>query len=176
MKRLLIMLLSAAVFSGARVQEAPRPQAPSFRAEFLTSLTDVESKLIQLAEAIPAKKYSWRPARGVRSISEVFTHIAGGNYFLLTFAGRPAPADVPENIEEITDKKKVIAELKKSFAAVRAAANDIDESDVEKPVRLFGNNTTQRGVYMTILNHLWEHFGQSVAYARMNGVTPPWSG
>ena len=40
---------------------------------------------------------------------------------------------------------------------------------------MFGNATTHRGVLVTVLSHLHEHLGQSVAYARMNGVVPPWS-
>ena len=51
----------------------------------------------------------------------------------------------------------------------------MNEAELEKSVKLFGNNTTQRGVYGTILNHLHEHLGQSIAYARINGVAPPWS-
>ena len=40
---------------------------------------------------------------------------------------------------------------------------------------VFGNDNTERAAFMMALNHLHEHLGQSVAYARMNGVVPPWS-
>lgn len=161
---------------GARVQPASKaPVNPSYRAEFLAGLDDVGTKLIQLAEAVPAEKYSWRPGTGIRSIGEVFGHVAGSNYFLLTFLGKPAPADLPADMEKIADKAKVVAELKKSIEHLRATAKTMNEAELEKSVKLFGNNTTQRGVYGTILNHLHEHLGQSIAYARINGVAPPWS-
>ena len=146
-----------------------------FRAEFLHDLDDVQKKIIDLATAVPSEKYAWRPAEGVRSVSEVYTHIAGGNYFLLTFIGAKAPADMPQDIEKITDKTKVLAELRKSFDNLRAIVNNTPDADLEKTVNMFGQPTTERGVFTTILTHLHEHLGQSIAYARMNGIVPPWS-
>ncbi len=146
-----------------------------FRGEFLANLDDVQSKITELAEAVPAKSYSWRPGNGVRSISEVYMHIAGGNYYLSSFLGRTPPADVPKDIEKITDKQRVLAELKKSFDYIRSVAASEKDEDLDKPVKMFGNQTTRRGVLLTALNHLHEHLGQSIAYARMNGVVPPWS-
>lgn len=175
MKRLLLVTAVVSLLLAARVQEPPRPAGPAFRTEFLTGLAEVESKLVGLAEAIPADKYAWRPATGVRSISEAFMHVAGSNYFLLTFVGEKPPAGLAEDLEKITDKKRVVAELKRSFDHVRRAANAMNEAEIEKTVKMFGNPTTTRGVYMTIMNHLHEHLGQTIAYARMNGVAPPWS-
>ena len=102
-------------------------------------------------------------------------HIAGGNYFLATFLGKQAPADMPKDLEKITDKGQILAELRRSFDHIRAAAMNASDSDLEKAVQMFGAKTSQRGVFVTMLNHLHEHLGQSIAYARMNGVVPPWS-
>ena len=146
-----------------------------FRSEFLTDLDEAQKKIMDLAAAVPADKYSWRPAEGVRSISEVYTHIAGANYFLATFVGAKPPADMPEDIEKITSKAAVIAELKKSFDFLRTTFANTPDGDFEKQVKMFNDMTTERGVYVTILTHLHEHLGQSIAYARMNGVVPPWS-
>ena len=156
----------ASTKAGAAVAKTP------FHAEFLTNLADVEDKIIRLAEATPADKFTWRPAAGIRSVSEVYMHIAGGNYFLCTFVGVNAPADA-EDLEKKVTKKDVVAELKRSFAHLRTAALGVGELD--KPVKMFGSQTTHRGVLTTVMNHLHEHLGQSIAYARMNGVTPPWS-
>lgn len=126
---------------------------------------------MQLAAAVPAEKYSWRPAPAIRSISEVFMHIAGGNYFLATFVGTPAPGDIPKDLEKITDKPTILAELEKSFDHFRRVVNAESDADVERSVNMFGH----RYVLTTMLNHLHEHLGQSIAYARVNGVVPPWS-
>lgn len=145
----------------------------SIREEFLAGVDEAEDKLIALAEATPVEKMTWRPAPGVRSFSEVYTHVAGGNYFLASFVGRKAPADLPKDIEKITDRTKIVAEMRRSFEHIRVAARE--ERDFNAAVKLFGTNTSRRGVYITMLNHLHEHLGQAIAYARMNGVVPPWS-
>jgi uncharacterized damage-inducible protein DinB len=158
------------------LQNTPKVAAPAptgFRAEFLANLDDVQNKILSIAEATPADKFAWRPAPGVRSISEVYMHIAGGNYFLATFVGLPAPRNKGDIEKTVTKKADVIAELKRSFEHLRTAANSV--TNLEKPTKMFGAATTNRGVMITMLSHLHEHLGQSVAYGRMNGVTPPWS-
>ena len=178
MKRLLLIAAIVPFLAGATVQtpaKSPQNGGSTFRSEYLTGLDDTARKLVDLAESIPADRYGWRPAADVRSISEVFTHVAGSNYFLLTFLGKQPPADLPPDIEKVTDKARVVAELKRSIDYLRESALMMTDEDAEKQVKLFGKSTTQRGVYITILNHLHEHLGQSIAYARMNGVAPPWS-
>ena len=179
--RSLLVALAVPSLAFAATQNAPKAAAKNsppareqgFKPEFFTNLDDVQEKILELAESIPAEKYSWRPASDVRSISEVFMHVAGGNYFLSTFLGMDPPK-MNGDIEKIVTKKAdVIAELKRSFEHMRSAVNALN--DFEKPVKMLGTQTTYRGVLVTILSHLHEHLGQSVAYARMNGVVPPWS-
>lgn len=170
---LLIALL--ALPTSLYAQNAPRQRIGGYRGEVLANLNEVQDKIMQLAQAFPAAKYSWRPARGVRSVSELFMHIAGGNYFLATFLGRKPPKDLPADLEKITDKEKVVAELRRSFDYLRNVIATEPDASLEKSVKMFGSTTTHRGVLMTMLNHLHEHLGQSIAYARMNGIAPPWS-
>ena len=168
-----LFLLCTPVFAAMKTPAgAPKH---GFRAEFLLDFDDVSKKIVELAEAMPAAKYNWRPAQGVRSVSEVYMHIAGGNYFLATFAGAKPPSYDTRNLEKISDKARVIDELKKSFEYLRMVATTGGDADLEKPIKMFGNDTTHRGALMTALNHLHEHLGQSIAYARMNNVVPPWS-
>src|SRR5580693_542009 len=106
-------LLALGLSLGAMVVPA---HAASMRELFLLQLTDVEKKVNSLAQAIPAEKYSWRPAEGVRSISEVFTHIASANYGFPFMAGIKPPEGVDRNMEKtVTEKSKVQAALKQSF-------------------------------------------------------------
>jgi hypothetical protein len=49
------------------------------------------------------------------------------------------------------------------------------DADMDKPVDLFGMKTSVRGGYMLLLSHAHEHLGQSIAYARSNGIVPPWT-
>jgi uncharacterized damage-inducible protein DinB len=176
--RSLLVLLAIPALASARMQNAPaktvaKAKALGFHAEFLANLDEVEEKILELAESTPADRFGWRPAPDVRSVSEVYMHIAGGNYFLASFLGFDAPKTNGDLEKTVTKKVEVVSELRKSFEHLRAAA--AATTDLEKPVKMFGNQTSNRGVLMTILSHLHEHLGQSIAYARMNGVVPPWS-
>jgi uncharacterized damage-inducible protein DinB len=157
---------------------AARAQAPTsgFRAEALGQHAYGEKQILDLAEATPADKFGWRPGEGVRSISEVYMHIAGANYFLLSFAGVKPPEGLDRGMEKtVTEKAKVIDELKKSFAHLKAGISAMPDADLDKPVKMFGRDTTARGVVLAAVSHEFEHLGQSIAYARMNGIVPPWT-
>jgi uncharacterized damage-inducible protein DinB len=136
----------------------------------------VSQQLIALAEATPAEKYSWRPASGVRSTSEVYMHIAIANFYLLSVTGPKVPADLNENMEKtVTSKAEVMAWLKRSLEAVKAAHAAISPKDLERKVKIAGREATVDGIYLRIIIHANEHMGQLIAYARMTGVVPPWS-
>jgi uncharacterized damage-inducible protein DinB len=137
----------------------------------------VSRQLVALAEAIPADKFAWRPAPGVRSTSEVFMHIALANFYLLSITGPKMPDDIKsEGMEKgVTAKPEVIQWLKRSLDAVKSAHADLKVADVMRKVKVFGHDGTVDGMYLRIIVHANEHMGQMVAYARMNGITPPWS-
>ncbi len=175
MKRLAPALVLAALVVTASAAPAQAP-AKGFRAEFLAQQAGVEKELLALAEATPAEKFSWRPAEGVRSISEVYMHVAGADYMIPSFAGVKVPDGISRDMEKtVTQKAAVIEALKKSFAHLRAAVEATPDADLDKPVRFFGMDSTVRGLYLVVATHEHEHLGQSIAYARMNGIVPPWT-
>jgi uncharacterized damage-inducible protein DinB len=136
----------------------------------------VSQQLIALAEATPAEKFSWRPAPGVRSTSEVYMHIVDANFYLLSVTGPKMPADLTEDLgQKVTSKPEVIAWLKRSLEAVRAAHVAETPKDLQRKVKIEGRDATVDGMYLRIIVHANEHMGQLIAYARMTGVTPPWS-
>ncbi len=159
-----------------RPAAAPAAPASGFRADFLTQFDDVSKKIVDLAEAVPADKYGWRPAPGVRSISEVYMHIVGGNSYIPSFIGVKPMEGIERGMEKsVTEKARVVDLLKKSMAHARAAVLATPDADLDKKVKIFGGDSSERGVIMIIGNHLHEHLGQAIAYARANGIAPPWS-
>ena len=178
MKKSLLAVLAVLVssFVLAQAPAAAPPPAPSFLADYLSDVDGVSKKLVDLAGAVPAEKYAWRPAAGVRSVSEVYMHVVGANYLLPSFLGAKLPEGFDRTMEKtVTDKAKVIEWLKKSIENAKATASGISDADLNKMVKAFGRDLTQRRVLMIIQTHMHEHLGQSIAYARSNGVTPPWS-
>jgi uncharacterized damage-inducible protein DinB len=135
----------------------------------------VSRQLLALAEATPADKYAWRPAPGVRSFGEVCMHIAIANFYLLSVTGVKEP-DVSNKMEKtVKQKAEVIDWLRRSLEAVKTARAQLKPGDLERKVSIDNKTVTVDGMYLRIIVHDNEHMGQLVAYARMNGITPPWS-
>jgi len=186
MRKALLTALAAAVLLTAGVARAyPRPgqgddkTAPSYdlKGEALVDIDQLHKKFVDLATAMPADKLNWRPGEGVRSIGEVYLHITQANYGFMALLGAAGPIDFKTKDFEksTTDKAKVIAILKDSFTHERDAIMKMPNADLEKSLDWFGGKNTERGILLFMTRHTAEHLGQSIAYARANGVVPPWS-
>jgi len=158
------------------IQPLQAQESNNFKNQFSRHF-DYASRVLSLAEAMPADKYSWRPEEGVMSVEEVYTHIARYNfYYLESSLGIPAPDDVNmEDIESITGKENVVAILKRSIKHVKAAMKEMPVSKLQDETQMYGNTVNGQAVLMQLITHKSEHVGQSIAYARMNGIVPPWS-
>lgn len=174
-----VVLLFCAASALAQVNPYtdPTPGVSGYRSEVLAEVRIQEMKFVRLAEAIPAEKYTWRPNKDVRSIAEVFLHVAGASYNLPKLIGTPPPAGFqPKDYDKsTTDKAKIVAALKDAFAHEKKAIVAMSDADLEKQLDWFGGKNTQRGILLFITRHTAEHLGQSIAYAREVGVVPPWT-
>ena len=153
------------------------PGVTGYRSEVLAEVMIQEDKFTRLAEAIPADKYTWRPAADVRSFAEVFLHVSAANYNIYQAVGTPPPTglDVKNLEKSTTDKAKIIATLKDSFAHAKGAIKALPDADLDKSMDWFGGKNTDRGVLLFVVRHGAEHLGQSIAYARVVGIVPPWT-
>ena len=150
--------------------------------------------MMAMAEAIPAEKYDWRPDQKARSISEVFVHVAAGNFMLLEVVGAVAPVDLcgqvpaegPERFwrlirrndeleKRVREKVAVQGILKRSLRAIVKSFSQADDWELDQRSHFFGEDTTVRRVYLRLLAHTHEHMGQMIAYMRTNGMSPPWA-
>jgi len=173
------LVLAAAVLAAGLAGFAPSVQAqtspaPStVKAEIIRSIEAAENHLVALAERFPQEKYGWHP-EGARTTSEVFMHIAGGNYAYAKIMGTPAPEGTTSAVlSKITEKAKVVETLKASFAHIKAAIQNAP--DVDKAIKLYGRDATVREAMIVAATHCHEHLGQLIAYARVNGIVPPWT-
>jgi uncharacterized damage-inducible protein DinB len=145
--------------------------------DFFKVYNTAADKFTSLADAIPVEKYDWQPAEGVRSVKEVVLHIAGANYYFASLLGTPIPEGInPRNLDKTVDsKEEAISTLKASIEHFKKAVNSMDADAFNQEVEFFGMKGTKRQVMLIVGDHTAEHLGQLIAYARMNGVTPPWS-
>jgi uncharacterized damage-inducible protein DinB len=180
------LVCSPAFASKDRQQSAAAPASqsadktpPSYdmKPQSLQDLDDMHKKFVALAIAIPQEKYSYRPAEGVRSIGEVFLHISNANYNIPNLMGAPLPAGFdPKTFEKsTTDKTQIIDQLNKSFDSAHAAIAQMTNADFNKPLPKLGPDANYGDVVYLLVTHAHEHLGQSIAYARVNGIVPPWT-
>lgn len=175
-------LAAALPMHAARAQDAfDAKSAAHVRSEFVSDMDTLHVKIVALAKAIPADKYNWRPAPGVRSVSEVFMHVVGEWYFWgpNSMAGKP-PADfgdpktkLPGLEKSVTTKDAVVAELEKSWAHCHTQIQSANASTLTGNYKPWGQPIDRAAFGMA--GDLHEHLGQLIAYSRVIGVKPPWS-
>jgi uncharacterized damage-inducible protein DinB len=153
------------------------PPGYDLKAQALADLADLQKEMVDLAKAVPAEKYSWRPMAGVRSFGEVFLHVAGTNFDLASAIGAPPiPGFKADGYDKsVLGKAQIIDKLNQSFDYTRDAIEKMSNADFRKPMKHFGPDANAGDIVYLITTHTHEHLGQSIAYARMNGIVPPWT-
>jgi uncharacterized damage-inducible protein DinB len=147
-------------------------QPPKFQAAFGEDAGTLSKKFTGLAQVM-AGKYEWKPGQGVRSVGDVFNLIVEENGLLAdALTGKTNTGTEPA---PITDPGKMQDALKASYANLQKAITGLSDNDLQTQVKLFGEDMTKQDAVMLILEDQHEHLGQSIAYARTNGVVPPWS-
>ena len=139
-------------------------------------LTGNQAQVVQLAEAFSEEQYDWRPSEGVSSVGEALLHVAGANYYLASKMGFAPPTDVDMmSLGKITGKDNIIAALKKSNTFALETIVAVESAQLTDEVDFGFAKMNKLGGLLAIMEHNGEHKGQLIAYARSNGVVPPWS-
>jgi uncharacterized damage-inducible protein DinB len=160
-------------------------QRAGLMGDLLKDVGEVQAKLVSLAKEMPVEKHEWRPGPGVRSVSEVFLHVAADNYLMPSAVGVQPDAATGIRTTDFSsvaafEKQKMtrdamVAALEQSFAHLTKAMSDTPDARLDDRVKFFGYDMSVRQVWVMTTTHLHEHLGQAIAYARTNGVVPPWS-
>jgi hypothetical protein len=179
---LLVSLSVAAIISLAQSSDAAASAdhtAPSYdmKGQSLADLQVVQKKFVDLANAVPADKLTWRPSPDSRSFAEVFLHVAGERYGILGLMGTTPPAGFDGKTFEksTTDRARIVEELNKSWEFTQKAINGMSNADFAKLLPKLGPQANAGDVIYILVADAHEHLGQSVAYARENGIVPPWT-
>jgi len=171
MKKILIQY-GVCALAVALMMPLAQAQPGGIQAAFGKDAGTLSKKFAGLAQVM-AGKYEWKPGQGVRSVGDVFNLIVEENGLLAdalmgktNTGAEPAP---------ITDPGKMQDALKASYANLQKVITGLSDNDLQTTVKLFGRDWTKQDALMHILEDQHEHLGQSIAYARSNGVVPPWS-
>ena len=147
-------------------------QPAGLQAALANDAGTLSDKFTGLARVMSGR-YDWKPAPGVRSVADVFNLIVKENGLLAgVLSGAPNTGAPPA---PITDPEQVQEALRASYVSLQEAITGLSDNDLLTTVRLFGRDWKKHEAVLYILEDQHEHLGQSIAYARSNGVVPPWS-
>jgi uncharacterized damage-inducible protein DinB len=162
----------ALALAAALMVPLAQAQSAGMQTAFGKDAGTLSEKFTGLARVMSGK-YDWKPAQGVRSVGDVFNLIVKENGLLAgVLSGTPKAGAQPA---PITDPEKMQEALKASYANLQKAITGLSDKDLQTRVKLFGEDMTKQDALLLILEDQHEHLGQSIAYARTNGVVPPWS-
>lgn len=165
--------------SARKADDAADHTAPSYdmKAQALLDLQTMQKKFVDLANTVPADKLTWRPTADSRSFAEVFLHVAAERYGILGMMGAEAPPGVDrKGLEKsTTDRARIIEELNKSWDFAEKTIKGMSNAEFAKLLPKLGPQANAGDVVYILVADNHEHLGQSVAYARQNGIVPPWT-
>lgn len=128
---------------------------------------------LEVAEAMPAEKYSFKPMDGSMTFHEQMTHLVGNLSFLsgqITgsrpdfFKGKE-PADL--------SKEEICGELAEAFRHVGSLIEEVDENLLREQIQFGGENMPKENIFYLMRDHASHHRGQAILYLRMNGIEAP---
>ena len=178
MRKMLGLLALFCCLVAPSIARADDAAPTGVRGEILASMMDAGGKIQELAAATPDGKYTWKPAKDVRSTGQVFLHVVAANYMLPSLMGVKPPMGMDEIMKldsQTMEPAKIRQMLKDSYAFAAKVISDTPDSDLEGPVEFFGQKMSKRATMLIMSSHSHEHLGQSIAYARSNNITPPWT-
>ncbi len=173
---ILLLALAVTLIPGSSRPLSGQTAPPGFRTEIMGQFQASARKLVALAEAMPESSMTWRPMEGVASVADAYMHIARYNYYYPDVALNVDPGvDYEVWQGHVTEKAEVVRILRTSMDHVREVVDGLSDEDLNRPTRLYGRDVAQWAVLLQLVAHMNEHLGQEIAYARVNGVVPPWS-
>jgi hypothetical protein len=179
--RLLAATLTLSVLpaTALHADDAVDNTSPSYdmKAQALVDLEQMQKKFVELANALPADKLTWRPSADSRSFAEVFLHVAAERYGILGMMGAETPAGVDRKALEksTTDRARIVEELNKSWDFAKKTIQAMPNAEFAKLLPKLGPQANAGDVIYILVADNHEHLGQSIAYARENGIIPPWT-
>jgi len=176
-----VLVVANATVARAQADKPVDRRSPGRVVDFFVS--EAEKKLVAVAEAMPATKYTFAPTdgefKGVRTFAQQVKHLAATNYILAaSILGVEPPADAGDEMgpDSLKTKADIIEYLKGSFVYLHKAVATIDEQNAvirTPPISPLQGSATRLGLAVETLLHTFNHYGQLVEYLRMNRIIPP---
>lgn len=167
----IVFLLAA---SGAMAQTGPGNTSPSnpLLESSKVFYSNAKQDILRSADKVPEDKFSFRPTDSVRTMGQIFAHVADGQY---EFCGAAAGNHDQKNVEQTAKTKAdIVAALKSAFAYCDAIYANMTDAKAAEMIPAFGGiKITRLSMLDFNMSHTMEHYGNLVTYMRTQGIVPP---
>jgi uncharacterized damage-inducible protein DinB len=165
--RALLLLAFAAAPTAASAQN-PNPLTANAKVQFGA----LSGFVVRSAEKVPEGLYNFRPVAEVRTMAQLFGHVADAMFSMCATAAGTKPPRT--GIEKETAKPMLLAALKEGVSYCNSVYDGMtDQKGAETVPFVFGPNTPRLSVLYFVVTHTYEHYGNLVTYMRLNKIVPP---
>lgn len=150
-------------------------QPGQFLREMQARLEHSKAYTLQVAAAMPAADYGFRPVADEMTFSGQLLHMAGNITWLASTHLTEKPAPFPEETFKAGGKtsQEVVQIVEQAFDYAIGAVAGFDAAQLETPVPFFAGPLTKRQVMLLIADHQTHHRAQLIVYLRLKGIKPP---
>ena len=146
--------------------------------EFIQDWKISKQFTLDVANAMPAELYGFKPNQEEMTFGDQMAHIAGGNVFRFQqITGIQPPFKFDPAKPVATDKDSVMKMLEQSFDYVIAVLPQVTPEQLHRtwhiPSWQGRTDPDGRAMMMNMLVHTAHHRAQSEVYLRVKGIKPP---
>jgi len=127
--------------------------------------------VVRSAEKVPEGLYNFRPVAEVRTMAQLFGHVADAMFGMCSTAAGTKPPRT--GIEKETAKPLLVAALKEGVSYCNGVYDGMTDPKGTETVPFAFGPTPRLSVLYFVVSHTYEHYGNLVTYMRLNKIVPP---
>lgn len=162
-----ILALTLVAAPSAALAQNPNPLTANAKVQFGA----LSGFVVRSAEKVPEGLYNFRPVAEVRTMSELFGHVADAMFFMCSTAAGTKPPRT--GIEKETAKPLLVAALKEGISYCNSVYDGMTDQKGAETVPFVFGPTPRLSVLYFVVSHTYEHYGNLVTYMRLNKIVPP---
>jgi uncharacterized damage-inducible protein DinB len=164
----LSVALPNVLMPGAASAQTANPLSANAKAQF-TAISDFVARS---AAKIPDNLYSFQPTPEVRTVAQLFGHIADAYFAMCSqAAGSKPPQSGIEN--SATTRAALVKALNDGVSYCQSVMETMTDHKGAETVPFYFGPTPRLGILFFVTTHTYEHYGNLVTYMRLNKIIPP---
>ncbi len=147
-------------------------QGDTYLDDFKQKWRNATEYTLEIAEAMPAEYYDFKPTEDQMTFGEQMIHLTGNVNWLISSYLEGEKTDRQLRGQSY-DKVETIAIMKQVFQNAAEAIDQLQEEELTEVVEFFAGPMRKRQILTLLNDHMTHHRGQAIVYARLNGIKPP---